>query len=342
MRVAMYYRNDDVRVEDVPRPQIGPGEILVKIEASGICGSDVMEWYRIKKAPLVLGHEIGGQVVEAGDGVEKFAVGDRVTATHHVPCNTCDLCLHGQHTACDTLRSTKFDPGGFAEYVRVGVLQTDRGTLKLPDEVSYEQATFVEPLGCVVRGQRVARVRAGQSVLVLGSGLAGLLHVALARASGAGRVIATDVSPYRLEAAKRFGADLVLDAAAEDIEFRVREANGGRLTDRVIVCTAVPAVNEQAFRLVTRGGTILFFALVSPGVDLAYPAFDVWNRCVTVVQSYAAAQADLATALELIRGGRVPVTEMITHRLPMDRAVEGFGLVANASESIKVVVEPHR
>jgi len=338
----MYYRNDDVRVEEVPRPEIGPGEILVKIEASGICGSDVMEWYRIKKAPLVLGHEIGGEVVEVGEGVTRVAVGDRVTATHHVPCNTCDLCLRGQHTACDTLRSTRFDPGGFAEYVRVGVLQTDRGTLKLPDEVTYEQATFVEPLGCVVRGQRVADVRAGESVLVLGSGLAGLLHVALARAAGASPIVATDVSEYRLDAARRFGADLALDATCEDIEARVREINGGRLADKVIVCTAVPAVNEQAFRLVTRGGTILFFALVTPGVDLAYPAFDVWNRCVTIVQSYAAAQADLSTAIELIRGGRVPVTDMITHRLPLARTVEGFGLVANAGESIKVVVEPHR
>ena len=342
MRVAMYYRNDDVRVEEVPRPEIGPGELLVRIEASGVCGSDVMEWYRIKKAPLVLGHEIGGQVVEVGEGVERFAAGDRVTATHHVPCNTCDLCQRGFHTLCETLRTTKFDPGGFCEYVRIPPLQTDRGTLKLPDEVSYEEATFVEPFGCVVRGQRVSKLRAGQSVLVLGAGLAGLMHVALARASGASLVVATDVHPFRLDAARRFGADLVLDATSEDVEQRFRAINDGKLADQVIVSTAVPAVNEQAFRLVERGGTILFFALVTPGVDLAYPAFDLWNRGVSITQSYAAALPDLVQALELIRRGRIPIQEMITHRLPLARVSEGFQRVAAAGDSIKVVIEPQK
>jgi len=340
MRVAMYYRNDDVRVEEVPTPAIGPGELRVRIEASGICGSDVMEWYRIKKAPLVLGHEIGGQVVEVGEGVTRFSVGDRVTTTHHVPCNTCHRCLQGHHTLCDTLRTTKFDPGGFCEQVRIPALQADRGTLKLPDAVSYEDATFVEPLGCVVRGQRGAGIAPGQSVLVLGSGLAGLLHIALARAAGAGPIVATDVHPFRLEAARRFGADLALDASSEDVEARLMEINGGRRADRVIVCTAVPAVNEQAFRWVARGGTILFFALVTPGVDLTYPAFDLWNRGVSIVQSYAAALQDLDEALRLIEHRRVPVADMITHRLPLAETARGFGMVASAADSIKVVVEP--
>jgi L-iditol 2-dehydrogenase len=340
MRVAMYYRNDDVRVEEMPAPAIGPGELRVRIEASGICGSDVMEWYRIKKAPLVLGHEIGGQVVEVGEGVERFTVGDRVTATHHVPCNTCHSCLQGHHTLCDTLRSTKFAPGGFCEQVRIPALQADRGTLMLPDAVSYEQATFVEPLGCVVRGQRGAAIAPGQSVLVLGSGLAGLLHIALARAAGAGPIVATDVHPYRIEAARRFGADLALDARSEDVEARLKAINGGRRADRVIVSTAVPAVNEQAFRWVARGGTILFFALVTPGVDLTYPAFDLWNRGVSIVQSYAAAMRDLDEALRLIEHRRVPVAEMITHRLPLAETARGFGMVAGAGDSIKVVVEP--
>jgi L-iditol 2-dehydrogenase len=336
----MYYRNDDVRVEEMPAPAIGPGELRIRIEASGICGSDVMEWYRIKKAPLVLGHEIGGQVVEVGEGVDRFAVGDRITATHHVPCNTCHSCLQGHHTLCDTLRSTKFDPGGFCEQVRIPALQTDRGTLKLPDAVSYEEATFVEPLGCVVRGQRGAGIAPGQSVLVLGSGLAGLLHIALARAAGAGPIVATDVHPYRIEAARRFGADLALDARSEDVEARLRAINGGRRADRVIVSTAVPAVNEQAFRWVARGGTILFFALVTPGVDLTYPAFDLWNRGVSIVQSYAAAARDLDEALRLIEHRRVPVADMITHRLPLAETARGFGMVAGAGDSIKVVVEP--
>ena len=340
MQVAMYYRNSDIRVEEMDRPVAGPGEVVLRVEASGVCGSDVLEWYRIKKAPLVLGHEIGGQVVEVGEGVRAFTVGDRVTATHHVPCNTCPPCLDGFHSLCDTLRTTKFDPGGFAQYVRVPALQVDRGMLKLPDDVSYEQATFVEPLGCVVRGQRIAGVGAGQTVLVMGSGLAGLLHIALARAQGAGLIVATDIDPGRLDAARMMGADVTVDVRSGDVEAALRDANDGRLADRIIVCTAVPAVNEQAFTLAARGGTILFFALVTPGEKLAYPAFELWNRGVTLTQSYAAVLPDLAQALTLIRRGRVPVAKMITHRLPLAETSRGFQMVAAATESIKVIIEP--
>ncbi|UCG81599.1 MAG: alcohol dehydrogenase catalytic domain-containing protein, partial [Desulfobacterales bacterium] len=155
MRVAMYYNNKDIRIEEMSVPSIGPGEVLVRIEASGICGSDVMEWYRIKRAPLVLGHEIAGEVVEVGEGVDRYKKGDRVVASHHVPCNTCRYCLSGHHTVCDTLRGTSFDPGGFAEYVRLPAINVDRGVYHVPNEVSFEEATFTEPLACVLRGQRI-------------------------------------------------------------------------------------------------------------------------------------------------------------------------------------------
>ena len=154
----MYYSNRDVRLEEMPVPQIGQGELLVRVEACGICGSDVMEWYRRDRVPLVLGHEIGGQIVAVGDGVEGYKEGDRVTAAHHVPCNQCHYCLSGHHTVCDTLRQTNFDPGGFAEYIRLPAINVKRGVFLLPDEVSYGQATFIEPLACVLRGQRLAHI----------------------------------------------------------------------------------------------------------------------------------------------------------------------------------------
>lgn len=210
MRVAMYYNNRDVRLQELPRPQIGPGELLVKVLASGICGTDVMEWYRIKKAPLVLGHEITGEIVEIGEGIERYKTGGRIFVSHHIPCNTCRYCLSGHHTACETLHTTNYDPGGFAEYIRVPRLNVDRGVFLLPKEVSFEDGTFIEPLACVVRGQRVARLQPGQSVLILGSGVSGLLHLLLARALGAGRVITTDVNEYRLKAAQKFGADAAI------------------------------------------------------------------------------------------------------------------------------------
>ena len=253
MRVAMYYNNQDVRLEEMPVPSIGPGELLVRVEASGLCGSDVMEWYRVERAPLVLGHEVAGTVAQVGEGVERYKEGDRMVVTHHVPCNACRYCLSGHHTVCDTLRQTSFYPGGFSEYLRVPALNVDRGVFPLSDQTSFEEASFAEPLACVLRGQRRANLQPGQSVLVLGSGLAGMLHINLARAVGAGRVVATDMVDYRLEAARRFGADVAF-SAKEDVTARLREANDGRLADLVIVCTGAPPALQQALQAVDRGG----------------------------------------------------------------------------------------
>jgi len=341
MRVAMYYNNRDVRLEELPTPQIGPGELLVKVLASGICGSDVLEWYRIKKAPRVLGHEITGEIVEAGEGVDRYKVGDRVFVSHHVPCNTCHYCLNGNHTACETLHTTNYDPGGFAEYIRVPSLNVDRGVFVLPDEVSFEDGAFIEPLACVVRGQREVQLRPGQSVLILGSGISGLLHLMLARAVGAGRIIATDINEYRLKAAQRFGADAVINAR-EDVPARVRQINDGRPADLVIVCTGALSAFNQALESVDRGGTVLCFATTLPGVELSVPINDFWRNGIKLMPSYANSPYDATVAMELIRAGRVPVREMITHRLGLDEAGLGFQLVAEASESIKVIIEPHR
>jgi len=342
MRVAMWYNNRDVRIEEMPVPQIGSGELLVRVEASGICGSDVMEWYRLDRAPLVLGHEIGGQVVAVGEGVERYKEGDRVSAAHHVPCNTCHYCLSGHHTVCDTLRRTNFDPGGFAEYIRLPAINVDRGVFLLPDEVSYEEATFVEPLACVRRGQRLAHMQPGNSVLVVGSGIAGLLHVQLARALGAGWVIATDINDYRLAAAQRFGADATI-RAEEDLPTRLRQLNQGRLADLVIVCTGAASAIAQALQSVERGGTILFFAPTNPGVTIPISINELFfRRDIALTTSYAGSPADYQTALELIRAGTMPVRQMITHRLGLAEIGLGFQLIADARNSIKVIIEPQR
>ncbi len=342
MRVAMWYNNRDVRIEELPIPQIGPGELLVRIEASGICGSDVMEWYRLDRAPLILGHEIAGQIVALGEGVEPYQEGDRVSVAHHVPCNTCHYCLNGHHTVCDTLRQTSFDPGGFAEYVRLPAINVDRGVFLLPDEVSDEEATFVEPLACVLRGQRLAGIQPGNSVLVIGSGIAGLLHVMLARALGAGRVIATDIKEYRLEAAQRFGADATIPAE-EDLPTRLRQVNQGRLADQVIVCTGAASAIAQALKSVERGGTVLFFAPTDPDVTIPISINELfWRNDITLTTSYAGSPADYQTALDIIRVGTVPVRQMITHRLSLAETGLGFQLVADAQNSIKVIILPQK
>lgn len=339
MRVAMYYNNRDVRLEEIPTPEIGAGELLIKVVASGICGSDVMEWYRIKRAPLVLGHEITGRVAAVGEGVERYKIGDRVFVSHHVPCNTCRYCLNGHHTACHTLHKTNFDPGGFAEYICVPPINVDRGVYLLPDEVSFEDGTFIEPLACVLRGQRFAHIQPGHTVIVMGSGISGLLHVQLARALGAGRVFATDINEYRLKAAQQFGANAVIHAK-EDVPARLRQVNEDRLADRVIVCTGALPAFTQALQCVDNGGTVLFFAPTDPGVDVPVPITDLWRKEITLMTSYGASPADIAMALELIRARNVRVHEMITHRLKLEEASLGFQLVAEAKDSIKVIIEP--
>ncbi|MGA1795216.1 MAG: zinc-binding dehydrogenase [bacterium] len=341
MKVGMYYSNSDVRIEDVPVPAVGPGELLVKVMASGICGSDLLEWYRLDRVPLVLGHEIAGQVVDAGEGETRFAQGDRVCVAHHVPCGRCHYCIGGHHTVCKTLLTTTFDPGGFSEYVRVPRINVERGTFLLPGDVGFDEATFVEPLACVWRAHRIIGNYAGRTLMVAGSGMAGLLHIQVARMLGAGRIIATDVNPFRLEQAHHFGADVTF-AADDDIPALVRKANEGRGADVIILCTGAAAAVHQALQSIDRGGTIMFFAVTDRDVEIPLRPNEIfWRTEITLTSSYAGSQEDYAAALALIHLKKVNVGEMITHRFPLDRIGDAFRVVAEAHDSLKVVIRPH-
>ena len=343
MRVLMYYSNKDVRVEEMPIPRIGPGEMLMKVVASGICGSDVMEWYRRDKVPLVLGHEVAGEVISVGEGVEKFKVGDRVAATHHVPCNTCHYCLSGHHTVCETLlRGTHFDPGGFAEYVRVPAINVDRGVFRVPDGVGYPEASFMEPLACVYRGQKNAAIKPGQTVLILGCGISGLLHISLARALGAGLVIGADTIPFRLKTAQALGAHHTFEATERLID-ALRKVNGGYLADVVIIC--FEGFISLALKSVERGGTVLFFAGASEGATMSIPINDLfWRTEITLTSTYAGSPEDCTVALKLIKAGAIPVEKLVTHTLSLQEASKGFEAVCNptAHDCIKVILEPQR
>ncbi|MGB2706270.1 MAG: alcohol dehydrogenase catalytic domain-containing protein [Candidatus Omnitrophota bacterium] len=314
----------------MPKPKIGTGEILVKVIASGICGTDVLEWYRLKKAPLVLGHEIGGEITEVGKGVKNYKSGDRIFVSHHVPCNRCRFCLAGHHTACETLHTTNYFPGGFAEYIKVPKINVEHGVFLLPKEVSFEEATFIEPLACVIRGQRIADLQKGRSVLILGSGISGLLHLLLARAKGAGRIIMTDINAYRMKKAKELGADEVIDGR-KGVSVKA---------DLVIVCTGAMPAFKQALKCVDRGGAVLFFACTEPGTDLPLSINEFWRNEIKLITSYANSPTDATEAIELIRTRRIPVGKMITHRLKLEETGKGFQLVAAARESIKVIISP--
>jgi L-iditol 2-dehydrogenase len=338
VRAAVYYNNNDIRLLEMPVPSIGHDELLLKVIASGICGSDVMEWYRLSRAPIILGHEITGVISRSGSNIKKYKVGDRVFVSHHVPCNTCYYCLGGHHTVCDTLRTTNFDPGGFAEYIRVPAINVDRGVFLLPDTMSFDEGVFIEPLACVCRAQRLAGIKPGQSVLVIGSGITGLLHIKLAAALGAGRLFAADINQYRLDMARKLGTEVI--DANDNIAQRLLDLNAGKLADLVIISTGAVSAIDQAFYSVDRGGTILFFASPNPEITVQLPVFDLWKNEVSISSSYGASPLDINEAIEMIRSGRVRVTDMITHKLGLAQIEKGFKIVAEAQDSMKVIIEP--
>jgi len=341
MLVAMYYNNSDVRVEEMPIPEIGADEFLLKVMASGICGSDVTEWYRVPKAPKVLGHEAAGVIVKTGKNVTKYKVGDRVFVSHHVPCNKCRYCLRGHHTACETLHTTNYYPGGFAQYVRVPKINVEQGVYPLPKDMSFEEGTFIEPLACVVRGQRLATLQNDDTVLVIGGGLAGILHTQLARAKGVRKIIVAGVNQYRLRLAGKFGAHHTIDARL-NVPQELKKINEGRLADQVILCKGAPSAQLTALECVDKGGTILFFAVPDPTVRIPVPITEFWRNEITLKTSYGAAPQDLEESLTILKQKKVEVAEMITHRLDIHEVAEGFRLVASAGKSLKVIIEPNR
>jgi L-iditol 2-dehydrogenase len=338
MKVAVYYRNDDIRIEERPVPPVSDGEILVKMRASGICGTDVIEWYRIKKAPSVLGHEMTGEIAEIGDKIEGFKKADRVFVSHHVPCYKCRHCIQGNYTACELLHAGNYYPGGFSEFIRVPGENVRYGTFVLPGGLTFEDGAMIEPLACAIAGQNQLGLKEGQTVLIIGAGVSGILHIQLSKMKGA-KVIALDINEYRLKKATEFGADHVLDAAgycAEDL----KGLNDGRTADAVIVCSAAKQATDTTLLSIDRKGRILFFAV--PRDHIIIPSSKSWRDEITLIFSYGAAPADLQKAIKLIDSGVVRVREMITQRVRLSSIMEGFKLVTEAKESLKVVVVPDK
>lgn len=336
MKVAVYYSNDDIRIEERPTPSISDGEILVKMRASGICGTDIMQWYRIKKAPRVLGHEMAGEIFAIGSNVEGFKKGDRVFVSHHVPCYKCYHCVHRNYTACESLHTGNYDPGGFSEFIRIPEENVRYGTFLLPERVTFEDAAMIEPLGCAIAGLNQLGLKEGQTVLILGSGVSGILHIQLAKIKRAG-VIATDINEYRLNKAIEFGADHVIDARQYSVD-ALKNINNDRLADIVIACAASQQAVENAISSVDRKGKILFFAV--PETEISIPSQRFWRDEITVTFSYGASSDDLQEAIKLIDSGRVNVRKMITHRISLSDIGQGFKLAAEAKTSLKVVIVP--
>jgi L-iditol 2-dehydrogenase len=329
-----------VELVELPEPRAGAGEALMRTRVAGVCGSDLLDWYVRGKAGTVLGHEVSGRIAELGAGAEGFAIGDRIAPHHHAPCLACDACRAGRYVHCAEWRGSRLDPGGFAELVRIPAGNLSRDTARVPDGVSDEAATFVEPLATVVKALRRARLERGQSLLCVGLGPAGQLTIRLARSLGAGRIAGADPVASRRAAAEGSGADAAIgvSGATSPLAPAARELTGGRGFDVVLVGPGKREVVRDAFDAVADGGTLLLFTMAPRGEEWDAPLHDLYFREVSVVPSYSCGPDDTAESLDAIASGRVRVDDLVTHRFPIDRAPEAFARARNPEGAMKVVI----
>jgi L-iditol 2-dehydrogenase len=321
VRVARSVTPRDVRLEEVPDPVAGEGEVVCRVLACGVCGSDVSDAWVAPKIPVVLGHELSGEVLEVGAGVSGVTVGDRVVVHHHAPCGECRRCRRGHETLCERFRATALDPGGFAERVRVP--SELAAELLVLDGLDAERATFVEPLACVLRAFDRAALRAGDSLLVVGAGTSGLLAVAAAHARAVEAVWVREPRPERLERALALGA----------------ERHGNELVDVAMVCAPTPEALAAAFAAVAPGGSVCLYAPPSPGQALGIDGYALYRGEVDLRASYSAGPADMRAALALVASGRVDPGSFITHRLGLDQTARALEL-ARTGEALKALVLP--
>jgi len=332
---------DGVELRELPLPKLGPGDVLVRMMACGLCGTDIEKIRGRYRVRTPIGHEPAGIVEDVGDGVEDVRRGDRVFTHHHVPCYQCHYCRKGSTTMCPHYRESNLDPGGFAEYYRVPSWNVSRGgIIKVPSHVSFEEAALVEPLGCVMRNlDRRCTVSEDDDVLIVGAGPMGLLHLLVLKSRGVGRLLISDVSEYRLSFGEDLGADEAYNPRRDNVPSLVRERTGGRGVDVAIVATGHPEGILQAIESVRRGGKVCIFGVPHRGTVINYDWSEYMNNELSIITSNAADDNDTRRAMELIASGKVPVRRLITHRFRLGEFMEAVK-VAEEGNAIKVIITP--
>ena len=346
MKAAVYRGVNEVRLEEVPVPEVGAGEILVRVHTCGICGTDLKKIATgSHSAPRIFGHETSGVVARVGRGVSKFGTGDRVVVFHHIPCGQCFYCLHKTFAQCETYKkvgcTAGFEPsgGGFAEYVRVMDWIVEKGMVRIPDGISFEQACFVEPVNTCIKGIQTLRLLADETVLVIGQGPIGLILAKLAQRSGA-RVITSDLYPARLTMANSFGLNLTIDATRADAVKTVREMTDGRGADATILAVGGNALIRSAMDATRPGGRVLLFAQTVRGEATIDPA----AVCVdekTLLGSYSASIELQEEAVRFVMNREMDLERLISHHFPLESGVEALHLAAHPQpDSMKIVIRP--
>jgi L-iditol 2-dehydrogenase len=350
MQAAVYRGVNDMRVETVPVPKIGPGELLVKVATCGVCGTDLKKIHTgSHSAPRIFGHEMAGTIVEVGDGVESYAVGERVMVFHHVPCGDCYYCRKQTPAQCPLYKkvgvTAGFEPsgGGFSEYIRVmGFVVANRGVVRIPDDVPFEQAAFVEPVNTVLKGVKLLNLAADDTVLVIGQGPIGLMWAALSRRTGA-RVLTSDLYPERHAIAAKFGLKDPIHAGNENVVERVLQETDNRGADAVVIAVGGNALIQTAMAAVRPGGKVMLFAQTQHGEA----TFDPGAVCMdekTLLGSYSSSFPILDEVTELVFGGYrngFDLTQLISHRFPLGQAVTAIDIASHPkADSMKIMIEP--
>lgn len=349
MHAAVYRGQSVVSVEEIPIPAIGPGELLVRVEACGICHTDLKKIeHNLLDPPRIFGHETAGVVAAVGAGVTRFRCGDRVVAFHHIPCGNCFYCERKFYAQCPVYKrvgiTAGFEPagGGFAQYVRVMDWIAERGVEKIPDHVSFERATLVEPLNTCLKAVVQCDPQPGELVLVMGQGPIGLMFTMLARRTGA-RVVATDTIAERLALAARCGAECTWDPGAVDIASQVKKLTAGRGADLVIVAASAPGIVQHAISCSRPGARILLFAQTSATERIEASGADICSGERTLFGCYSASVDLQQESTDLVFGGDLPLDELISHRLPLVKIRSGFDLALHPGpKSLKIIVQPQR
>jgi L-iditol 2-dehydrogenase len=346
MQAAVYYGKDDVRLETVPVPTIGAGELLVRIHTCGICGTDLKKILTgSHSAPRIFGHEMAGQVVAMGEGVDNFTIGDRVMVFHHIPCGECYYCQKKVFAQCPVYKkvgaTAGFEPsgGGFAEYIRVMDWIVRKGVVKIPDQVSYEQASFIEPVNTCMKAMETLRLQPGETVLVVGQGPIGVMLAVLARRAGT-TVVTSDLHPQRLKISESYGLQHNVNAGTADPMARVRELTDGRGADAVILATAGNSLIRPAIDAARPGGRIMLFAQTQRS-EVAIDPSAVCMDEKTLMGSYSASVDLQDENVQLVFSGEIDFARLISHRFTLAQAVEALHVASHPGpDSMKIVIQP--
>jgi len=339
MKVAKYYSPKDIRIEEIPVPEVGEREALIKIVACGLCTGEAMSWYMERKAPLVMGHEPAGYVYKIGKGIQNLQEGERVFVHHHVPCMFCHFCRRGEYSQCKDWRKSNLYPGGISEYVLLSEEHIQYDTLKLPAGVTFEDATLIEPTACVIKSLKKSDIKRGDTIFVMGLGIMGQLHIILAPFYGAGVIIAADRVPFRLKKAEEFGANHVINIDQRNLRDEIMKFTSGKGADVVIVGPGSKDAIKTAFEVVGPGGTVLLFTPTPPSEKLEVSPYHLYFNEIKIIPSYSAGPYDTREALDWISKGVVRAENLVTHRFPLEKIREAYDLMVEAKESLKILIK---